>query len=214
MALSGYKYETVKQELLKFEKVDPLELANQSKKKQKPKPGCRAFYVAPFDPRLPHPRKLISKNYEILAQNEKAKALFPRSNLIASSRRLKNLGEILSPTVQPSIPKAGQHQTLQPGAGRGRGRGRGRGATRAGGGSENPQRMEPQRNGTYHCEYFRKSRKCDVCQHMVESNHVYSHHYKVKHSIAGNNVHLKATENPKLRWFIYPKECIHPGGNY
>ena len=116
--------------------------------------------------------------------------------------------------MQPSIPKAGQHQTLQPGVGRGRGRGRGRGATRAGGGNENSKRMEPQRNGTYHCEYFIKSKKCDVCQHMVESNHVYSHHYKVKHSIAGNNVHLKATENLKLCWFIYLKECIHPEGNY
>ena len=77
-------------------------------KKQKSKPGCKAFYVAPFDPRLPHPRKLISKNYGILAQNEKAKALFPRANLIASSKRLKNLGEILSPTVQPANPSRRQ----------------------------------------------------------------------------------------------------------
>ena len=32
--------------------------------------------------------------------SEKASALFPRQNLIASSKRLKNLGELLSPTVQ------------------------------------------------------------------------------------------------------------------
>ena len=49
---------------------------------------------------------------------------------------------------------------------------------------------------------------------MSESNHVHSSHYKVNHAIAGNNIHLKATENPKLRWFIYLKECIHPEGNY
>ena len=35
MALSGYKYDRVKQELLKFENVDPLELANKDKKDNK-----------------------------------------------------------------------------------------------------------------------------------------------------------------------------------
>ena len=157
MALSGYKYEMVKQELLKFENVDPLELANRDKKdnkKQKSKPGCKAFYVAPFDPRLPHPRKLISKNYGILAQNEKAKALFPRANLIASSQRLKKLGEILSPTVQPAIPSRRQQQTCLPPGGGGRGTGRGQ---RAGGRQQPPQGMDDQRNGTYHCDYFKSS---------------------------------------------------------
>ena len=110
----------------------------------------------------------------MLAQNKKAKALFPRSNLIASSRKLKTLGEIMIPTVQPAIPKARQHQTLQPTARRGRGQGRGRGTTRDGEQSENSQRMNPQINGTCHCEYFRKSKKCNVCHHMAEYIHVQS----------------------------------------
>ena len=77
---------------------------------------------AKFDPRVPHPRKLITKNYSLLAGNPRAAALFPRENLIASSRRLPNLGEILSSTVQsakarptdegsdqPPPPAGGQH---------------------------------------------------------------------------------------------------------
>ena len=53
------------------------------------KKGCKAYFISPYDPRLPHPREIISKNYELLARNEKAKALFPRENLVAASRRLK-----------------------------------------------------------------------------------------------------------------------------
>ena len=145
MALSGYNFNMVKQEMLKFEHIDPHEQAKRPKKTKKSPPGCRAFYVAPFDPRLHHPRKLIWRNYGILAKSEKAKPLFPRANLIASSRRLKNLGEILSLTLQSGPESGRQEQPDLPagdtgrdrgggrGRGRGGGRGRGRGAARAGG---------------------------------------------------------------------------------
>ena len=73
------------------------------------KPGCKAFYVTQYDPRLPHPRQLISRNYEILAQSEKTKALFPRENLVACSKHLPNLEKILSSTLQSSKP---DHPTL------------------------------------------------------------------------------------------------------
>ena len=33
-------------------------------------------------------------------------------------------------------------------------------------------------------------------------------------AIAGHNIHLKATQTPKLRWFIYLKERLHPEGKY
>ena len=90
MATSGYDYQSVKAEMLKFEKVDPIELAKkESSKTKNKKKGCKAYFISPYDPRLPHPREIISKNYELLARNEKAKALFPRENLLAASRRLK-----------------------------------------------------------------------------------------------------------------------------
>ena len=87
MAISGYDYQMVKREIMKFENLQPEELLKKSGNKSKSKrfkPGCRGFYVTTYDPRLPHPRQLISRNYDILAKSEKAKALFPRGNLVAS----------------------------------------------------------------------------------------------------------------------------------
>ena len=186
MATSGYDYQQVKRELLKFEAINPVELAKRDKQPSKrKKPGCKAFFNAPYDPRVPHPRSLISKNYELLARSERAKSLFPRENLIASSKRLKNLGEILSPTVQ-----AGRQLSGSPRAGNMR------------------------RNGSYHCAYQKRSGKCDFCKRMVERSEVLSTHFGVKHSIAGNNVHLPATQKEKFSWFIYLLECIHPEGTF
>ena len=69
-------------------------------------------------------------------------------------------------------------------------------------------------NGSYHCDRFKNKNKCDVCQHMVETNSVFSSHFQRRHAIAGHNVHLKATEKVKLRWFVYLQECLHPNGTY
>ena len=157
--------------------------------------------------------------------------------MIASSRRLKNLGEILSPTVEPSKPSSRQHPNTLPARGQSRDRGRRRGAAdRSGEREEFPQGMDGQlrnedelragaqqhssqgqeepRNGTYHSYYQKRSRKCDVCKDMIELNSVLSSHFKRNHAIAGNNIHLKATQTPKIRWFIYLRECSRPEGKY
>ena len=41
-----------------------------------------------------------------------------------------------------------------------------------------------------------------------------SSHFGVAHHIAGNNVHLPATQAKKHKWFIYLEECIHMVGTY
>ena len=255
MATSGYDYQKVKKEMLKFENIDPVELAKKDKpESRKKKKGCKAFFISPFDPRLPHPRKIISKNYELLARHPKAKQLFPRENLIAASRRLKNLGEILSPTVQKGRSEVegggGPARGLDvPPGGRGRRGGRGRGGRGRDAGSARGQMEErgaargldaqgaagldaqgaagldggpqpargldlQQSNGSFHCPYHQKSGKCDVCGRMVETRNVLSTHFNVKHSIAGHNVHLPATQAKKHRWFVYLEECVHPEGTF
>ena len=80
----------------------------------------------------------------------------------------------------------------------------------------NPARgLEDERtNGSYHCKYFNKSGKCDVCKHMVETRNVMSSHFGVKHSIAGHNVHPPASQTNKLQWLIYMEECVHPEGAF
>ena len=296
MAVSGYDYQTVKKELLKFENVDPIELIKRPKNRKKSKSGPKVYFNSIFDPRLPHPRKIISNNYDTLAQSEEAIKLFSRENIISRSTCLPNLGETLSPTVQQ--PKRGQ--SIQDGdhsqapAGRqddnnlpARGAGRSRGSrskgvpqsssqaparrqestlqpavvqnggspsqgtsqgevsnpdddgevlarrrlggveeevTRPAGGqsrASEPANREAELgarrkeiNGCYHCNYHQRSGKCDLCKHISETRTVFSTHFKVKHSIAGNNVHLQATQKPKLRWFVYLEECIHPEGTF
>ena len=74
-------------------------IKSDRKKTKTSKSGVKVYFNTTYDPQVPHPRKIISQNYNILARSEKAKKLFPRENLVASSKRLKNLGELLSPTV-------------------------------------------------------------------------------------------------------------------
>ena len=85
------------------------------------------------------------------------------------------------------------------------------GRTRGGAKDCDKTRSEPSSsafNGSYHCSKYKKTGKCDVCAHMVESRDVLSQHFKIKHAISGHNVHLQATEKPKLKWFVYLEEDI------
>ena len=41
-----------------------------------------------------------------------------------------------------------------------------------------------------------------------------SSHFKVKHSVAGHNVHLPPSQSMKDKWFIYLEECVHPEGTF
>ena len=94
--VSGYGYQKTKQELLKFKNMDPIELIKKEKEARKgPDKGVRSYYIDQFDPRMLHPRKLITRNYHHIASNPQLAALFPRENLVGGTRRLKNLQEIL-----------------------------------------------------------------------------------------------------------------------
>ena len=141
---------------------------------------------------MPHPRKIISRNSHHLENHPIAAKLFPRKNLIASCKRLTNLGEILSPTVQDTTPPV----TPDPGVGAG------------GGGGGGGDRQET-RNGSFYCEKYVRGGSCDVCAHMLrETDHVDSVYYKKKFAIHGHLTHLKPSQRPKLRWFIYLMEDL------
>ena len=61
---------------------------------------------------------------------------------------------------------------------------------------------------------FQKSGKCDLCGHMVERREVFSSHFKVKHAIAGRNIHPPASQKQKIQWFVYLEECLHPHASF
>ena len=70
--------------------------------------------------------------------------------------------------------------------------------------------MEKTENASYHCPYFIKSGKCDVCKHMLERKNVVSSHFGVTHAIAGHDMHPPAIQADKLKWFLYMEDCVHP----
>ena len=64
--ISGYNYTKTKQELLKFKSMDPVELIKKPKKNRtRPEKGVQAFYIDSYDPRMPHPRRLISNKLSL-----------------------------------------------------------------------------------------------------------------------------------------------------
>ena len=53
--ISGYNYQKTKTELMNFRNQDPIELINKDKvAKNKPDNGVKAYYIAKYDPRMPH----------------------------------------------------------------------------------------------------------------------------------------------------------------
>ena len=78
--------------------------------KKGPEKGVQSFYITKYDPRVLHPRQLISRNYHHIQSNPVLANLFPRENMVAGTRRLQNLSEILSPTVQSGVTLARDDQ--------------------------------------------------------------------------------------------------------
>ena len=185
--ISGYGYQQTKQELLKFKELDPIELIKKEKKvKKKPDTGVQAYYISMYDPRMLHPRQLISRNYHHISSNPRLAALLPRKNLIGGTKRLKNLQELLCPTVQNSPGDDDNSNDDDDGGG--------------GGGRH---------NGSYHCDSYKQKRKCDVCSYMKETSYVTSYHFKRKFAIHGRNIHLPAGQKNKMRWFVYLVHDTH-----
>ena len=187
-ALSGYNYQKTKQELLKFKDLDPIEEINKEKVNKRPKKGVEAFFITDYDPRMLHPRQLISRNFHHIQSNPVLAELFPRENLKGACRRGKNLSELLSPTVQEA-PEDG----TAPGDDN---------DDDVGGAAGGGQRW----NGSYHCNRYNSGRSCDVCSYMVETSTVTSYYFKRKFAICGRNIHLPASQKKKLTWFVY---CVN-----
>jgi hypothetical protein len=99
--ISRYNYQETQKGLLEFRDDYRIELIKKSKTiRNRPEKGVRAFYVSKYDPRMPHPRQLISRNYHHLENHPTLAHLFPSKNLIGGTRRQKDMSELLSPTVQ------------------------------------------------------------------------------------------------------------------
>ena len=81
------------------EKYLKKEFGTRRYQKNKKKNENKVFWITTYDPRCIHPRQIITRNYHLLAADPQFAKLLPRKNIIAGCRRLKNLLEIVSPTV-------------------------------------------------------------------------------------------------------------------
>ena len=125
------------------------------------------------DPRIPHPREVLSKNFAILEGDPIAKKIFPRKNLIAGSNRGRNLQEIISPTVQQHKPQTPYFGPKLP---------------------KGSFQCENYKAG-------RKCELCSHMKDGVEF--VVSDHFKNRRSVRGHLVHEPRAKVFKSRWFIY-----------
>ena len=186
--ISGYNYQNSQKELLNFIDEDPIELIKKEKVvRNKPVKGVKAFFVTKYDPRMPHPRQLISRNFHHISNHPVLSNLFPRENLIGGTKRQPNLSEILSPTVQSS---PGDNDS-----GNQRGDDDNGGNVGGGGGGAVGGRW----NGSYHCQQYKKRGKCDVCSHMTETSTAYSYYFNRKFAIHGRNIHLPASQKEQTQ---------------
>ena len=56
--------------------------------------------------------------------------------------------------------------------------------------------------GSFHCDKYKKGKKCELCSHMMETNFVYSHYFKTKFRIHGHLSHDYSITG-RRRWYIY-----------
>ena len=108
--------------------------------------------------------------------------------MVGGTRRLPNLSEMLSPTLQPTA------------GGGGNGGNDGNDDNPGGGGAGGSW------NGLYHCELYRTKGRCDVCSHMTETSTITSPYFGRRFAIHGRNIHLPASKKRKLTWFVYVVE--------
>ena len=187
LAISGYNFQTARSELMKSKNIDRVEyLKTEKERKQNVKnnKNKKVFWISKYDPRVPHPRQILTKNYHILEGDPVARTLFERKNLIAGSRRGKNLKELISPTVQKKNSK------LRPAG------------PRLLNGSFQCENFK----GGKKCEL------CNHMRDNV--SYVYSQHFKTKHAVRGHLVHMPRDQQFKDRWFIYLIEDKHCNKQY
>ena len=101
---SGWNDDSTRNELLKAKKMDRKKLIFD-KKKQKDK--NISAWTTKWDPRTPAKGPIIHQYKHILYSDPVCKMIFPEGSIIPSNRRLKNMGEILKPTIPRRFPENG-----------------------------------------------------------------------------------------------------------
>ena len=95
-ACTGWNKDSTRNEILKAKKMDRRELLFGEKIRKKKNISA---WATKWDPRIPPKGKIIHEYKNILYSDPICKKIFPEGSIIPSIRRLKNIGEILKPTI-------------------------------------------------------------------------------------------------------------------
>ena len=95
-ACTGWNKDSTRNEILKAKKMDRRELLFGEKIRKKKNISA---WATKWDPRIPPKGKIIHEYKNILYSDPICKKIFPEGSIIPSNRRLKNIGEILKPTI-------------------------------------------------------------------------------------------------------------------
>ena len=95
-ACSGWNADSTKNEFLKAKKLNRRNLIFGEKKSKKMNVSA---WSTKWDPRIPPKGKIIHEYKNILYSDPVCKKIFPEGSIIPSNRRLKNMAEIIKPTL-------------------------------------------------------------------------------------------------------------------
>ena len=181
-AASGHPYRRAKFELGKAKHIyreEFLKDEKQRKQTKKKKGRGNVYWINKYDPRVPHARRVITNNYHILEADPIAKNIFPRKNLVAGSKRGRNLSELISPTVQTEKLSPAAVGPFQP-----------RGSYQC-----------------HKFKAGKKCEVCKHMKDGVQ--YITSKHFNTKIGVKGHLQHEPYDQKHKHRWFIYHIQDKH-----
>ena len=106
-ACTGWNRDDTRNEMLKAKQMNRRELLFGDKVKRR---KSISAWATKWDPRIPPKGKIIHQFKNILYSDPVCMKIFPEGSIIPSNRRLRNIGEILKPTIPNRFPQHGPPQ--------------------------------------------------------------------------------------------------------
>ena len=106
-ACSGWNKDSTRNEFLKAKRLDRRELLFGEKKKKRKNISA---WSTKWDPRTPSKGQIIHEYENILYSDPVCSKVFPKGSIIPCNRRLKNIAEMIKPTLPNRFPEHGPEE--------------------------------------------------------------------------------------------------------
>ena len=106
-ACSGWNIDSTRNEFLKAKQLNRRELLFGEKKAKR---ISISAWSTKWDPRIPSKGKIIHEYEDILYSDPACRKVFPKGSIIPCNRRLKNMAEIIKPTLPKRFPDHGPEE--------------------------------------------------------------------------------------------------------